>query len=123
MGAAVEGLLALTFATPALSATGAWPPGFSEEQLEGQLGDVSVRLVGAAVPGFVHVGGWDLARRQAKPLRRALPAGSVFLFEPLDGTGAAEAARRLDGTCLSDFSGNEKLAQQGFGLVAAGVSR
>jgi len=118
-----EGLLALTFATPALSATGAWPPGFSEEQLEGRLGDVAVRLVGAAVPGFVLVGGWDLAKKQAKPLRRAIPAGSVFLFEPLDGLGVAEAATALDGMCISDFSGNEGLAQQGFGLVVAGVSR
>jgi CRISPR-associated protein Cmr3 len=115
-------LLTLTFATPALSATGAWPPGFSEAQLQRRIGDVPVRLVGAAVPGSVLVGGWDLARNQAKPLRRALPAGSVFLFEPLDGIAAAEAANQLDGMCLSDFSGNEGLAQQGFGLVAAGVS-
>lgn len=114
-------LLSITFATPALSAGGSWPPGFSAEQLEGRLGEVPVRLVGAAVPGFVLVGGWDLARRQPKPLRRALPAGSVFLFETLDRT-AAEAAGRLDGMCISDFSGNDGLAQQGFGLIAAGVS-
>jgi len=121
-GSGGEGLLAITFATPALSATGAWPPGFSAEHLEGQLGDLAVRLVGAAVSGSVLVGGWDLARKQAKPLRRALPAGSVFLFEPLDGVAAAEAANQLDGMCMSDFFGSEELAQQGFGLVAAGVS-
>jgi len=115
--------LALTFATPTLSETGAWPPGFSPQQREGELGGIALRLVGAVVPGFVHVGGWDLARQQAKPLRRAIPAGSVFLFEPLHGISAAAAAARIDGTCLSDFSGDEHLAQQGFGLVAAGVSR
>jgi CRISPR-associated protein Cmr3 len=114
-------LLAITLATPALSAAGAWPPGFSGEQLEGRLGEIPLRLVAAAVPGFVLVGGWDLARKQPKPLRRALPAGSVFLFEPLDRT-AAEAVGQLDGMCISDFSGNDGLAQQGFGLIAAGVS-
>lgn len=111
----------LSFATPALSAAGSWPPGFSEERRDGVLGGIAVRLIAAVVPGFVLVGGWDLARRQAKPLRRALPAGSVFLFETLDGTPADEAAARLDGQCLSDFSGDE-LARQGFGLAVAGVS-
>jgi CRISPR-associated protein Cmr3 len=111
----------VSFATPALSAGGAWPPGFSEHRREGVLGGVAVRLVGAVVTGFVLVGGWDLARKQAKPLRRAIPPGSVFLFEPTDGTGAAEAAARIDGTCMSDFSG-DALARQGFGLAVAGVS-
>lgn len=111
----------LGFATPALSESGSWPPGFSAEQREGVLGGIAVRLTAAVVPGFVLVGGWDLARKQAKPLRRVLPAGSVFLFETMDGTPAAEAAARLDGMCFSDFSADE-LARQGFGLAVAGVS-
>lgn len=110
----------VSFATPALSAHGAWPPGFSAERRDGTLGGVAVRLVSAVVPGFVNVGGWDLARRQPKPLRRAIQAGSVFLFETLDGTDAADAAARIEGQCFSDFS-DDQPARQGFGLAVAGV--
>jgi CRISPR/Cas system CMR-associated protein Cmr3 (group 5 of RAMP superfamily) len=66
--------------------------------------------------GSVLAGGWDLAKGRAKPLRRAIPAGSVFVVEDLGGGSPAD----LDGTCLSDFD-QERLAAQGFGLVAAGI--
>jgi hypothetical protein len=66
--------------------------------------------------GFILAGGWDVARGRAKPLRRALPPGSVFLFEDRE----AGAAAALDGINVSDFR-SESLALQGFGLVMAGA--
>ena len=39
----------------------------------------------AAAVSTATAGGWDLVLNQAKPLRRAIPSGSVFLFEPVDG--------------------------------------
>ena len=38
-------------------------------------------LVAAAVPGFVPVSGWDLARRGPKPNRFAVAAGSVYFLD------------------------------------------
>lgn len=113
------GRLCLSLATPALSASGGYPPGFSEDRLEAELGGRRFRLVGAVLPGFVTAGGWDLARHQAKPLRRAIPAGSVFLFEPADGGKVRPAD--FDGIHLSDYD-DEGLRRQGFGLAAAGLS-
>ncbi len=98
------GRLRVALVTPALSSAGGYPPG----QLR--------RLLGGVVNGFVLVGGWDLANQRAKPLRRALPAGSVFVVESSD----AGSVKELDGSLLSDFN-TECLAAQGFGLIVAGV--
>jgi CRISPR-associated protein Cmr3 len=115
-----SGRFSLCFATPALSESGGYPPGFSQDRLEGTLGGRRCRLVGAALSRFVLSGGWDLARQFPKTLRRAIPAGSVFFFEPLDGEEISPAD--LDGRCYSDFPG-EDLARQGFGLAVTGISR
>jgi len=58
------------------------------------------RLVGAAVPGGQAVSGWDLARRQPKPLRWAVPAGSVYFWEggSPPGPGATSLADSADDT-------------------------
>ncbi len=109
----------LCFAVPALSETGSYPPGFAEDRLEGALGDQLCRLTAAALPRFVLSGGWDVARNFPKPLRRAIPAGSVFLFE--SATGEAVSLADFDGRCYSDFS-RDALARQGFGLAVAGLS-
>lgn len=119
-GAPASGRFSLCFATPALSENGGYPPGFSEERREGVLGGRRCRLVGAALSRFTLSGGWDLARKLPKPLRRAIPAGSVFLFEPVEGEAVSPAD--FDGRCYSDFPG-EDLARQGFGLAVAGLSR
>ena len=66
--------------------------------------------------GVVLAGGWDLAKGRAKPLRRAMPPGSVFIFKDLEGNSIVP----LDGICISGFS-KEHLALQGFGLVVAGL--
>lgn len=111
--------LCISVVTPALSDIGGYPPGFVEDALEAELAGRRLRLVGAILPGFVTAGGWDLALNQAKPLRRAIPSGSVFLFEPADG-GRIKPAE-FDGICLSDIN-EEGLARQGFGFSAAGLS-
>ncbi|MEW6133067.1 MAG: type III-B CRISPR module-associated Cmr3 family protein [Pseudomonadota bacterium] len=58
-----------------------------------QLGEVRGRVVCAAVPRAEVVSGWDLARWQPKPARRAAPAGSVWWLDELEAT--PEALRKL----------------------------
>lgn len=122
-GAEAAARFSLCFLTPALSETGGYPPGFAydgeSKEVRGQLAERPCRLVAAALPRFVFVGGWDLAAGAAKPLRRAIPPGSVFFFETLDGD--AFPLSKIDGRCFSDYSG-EHLEKQGFGLAVAGVS-
>lgn len=61
--------------------------------------------VAAAVPGYMAVSGWDLARGGPKPNRFAAQAGSVYFLE--DGTDSGPIASSLGddvalgwGTCL-----------------------
>ena len=111
--------LSLCFAAPALSEAGGYPPGFTENRLEAVLGSQPCRLMGAVLPRFVLSGGWDVARQFPKTLRRAIPVGSVFLFE--SSTGEQLSPADFDGRCYSDFPG-DALARQGFGLAVAGLS-
>jgi CRISPR-associated protein Cmr3 len=99
----------LILATPALSRSGSALPAANAD------GDGEpARVLSAVVSGWQLLGGWDVAAGRSKPLRRALPAGSVFLLDA--GTGAAA---RLDGRNLSDYE-TEALARQGFGLALTG---
>lgn len=111
-------LVVLSYVSPAVSGGGAYPPGFSESHLEGTLGGRRLRLVAAAVPGFLPIGGWDLARGEAKPLRRAIPPGSVYVFQNLE-TGAADAAAAFHGLCFTENL--DAMDRQGFGLAVAGT--
>jgi CRISPR-associated protein Cmr3 len=111
--AAAEDSFRLGFFTPALSRGGAWPPGFTPASLDGRLAGQPCQLQAAVCRGAVPVGGWDLANKAPKPLRRAIPAGSVYRF-----TGAAAAAAAVHGGGLNDFD-PEHLSRQGFGLALA----
>jgi CRISPR-associated protein Cmr3 len=84
----------VTLLTPAVFASGALPGGLH-----------SVRS--AVVPRALPAGGWDLAKRRPKPLRRAVPAGSVYWIDK-------ETPAPLDSWSDPD------MATQGFGLVLAG---
>jgi CRISPR-associated protein Cmr3 len=77
----------LALITPALFKHG-WLPGWLDPDTgQGHLPGTSlkVRLVAAAVGRPIVFSGFDLARNRPKPLRRAVPAGSVYYFELLAG--------------------------------------
>lgn len=44
-----------------------------------------VKLIAAAVGRPALIGGWDLKKRGPKPIRRYVPAGSVYYFEASNG--------------------------------------
>lgn len=110
--------LRLALATPALSKHGSTLLGFAALNAPGELAGRPCRLAGACVAGNTLVGGWDLAKAGPKPLRRAIPAGSVFLV--LLESEKRFSAADLHGITLSDYP-DENLAGQGFGLVLAGM--
>lgn len=133
-GVGPQRFFTVCFATPAASRGGAYPPGFSAGNLEGALAGQHCRLVGAVVRGSAPAGGWDGARGAGggpRPLRRLIPAGSVFRFENLEPEAALrpESGESLHGTCWCDDFADEKqagpnggaLAQQGHGLMILGA--
>jgi len=77
----------LYLATPALFRNG-WVPDFLSEaggEYRGRVGSLELRLVAAAVGKAVPIGGWDLVRKRPRSMRKAVPAGSVYFFEKMDG--------------------------------------
>lgn len=84
--------------TPACFADGWLPNGFSrvDGALRGRLAPSTGEFVlRAAIVGRpVAVGGWDMQRRRPKPIRRLVPAGSVYFFQRPDGAPISAAERR-----------------------------
>ena len=78
----------LVLATPAIFAQG-WLPGWlSVGDLTGEFPGTRaiVRLESAATDRWQPVSGWDYETENHKPMRRAVPAGSVYFFKVLHGT-------------------------------------
>jgi CRISPR-associated protein Cmr3 len=106
-GGSARGRFKLYFATPTYFTSG-WQPNDWGQFITGG----SVRLVAAAVPRPQPIGGFDIARRQHKPMRRFVPAGSVFFFESDKQVTIPEV--------ITDDDGAARLGQIGFGQVFVG---
>ncbi len=81
------GRFRLILATPGLFADGWLPAGVRHDGADyrWRVGDCTARLVCAAVPRREIVSGWDLLAWRPKEAERAVPTGSVYWFEDLQG--------------------------------------
>jgi len=120
-----EKFFKLYLATPAIFTKG-WLPDFLEQStLKGKVDGVQVRLVAAAVGKPMYIGGWDLAHNVPRELYPAVPPGSVYLFEILEG-GAEKVKEIFHGKTKLQELGNQgerylrELAKIGFGLTFVG---
>lgn len=106
----------MILATPAIFKDG-WKPGWLSNGLEGELGGVKLKLVGASIGRWKAVSGWSLAQpRGPKPIRRMVPAGSVYYFECEQGTAA-----KLADLWLQSVSDDKQEQRDGFGLAVWGT--
>ena len=108
----------LYLATPAFFKKGWLPDSFDEGIPKGALGEkkLKLKLVAAAIKRPLPLGGWDLKKKEPKPIEKAVPAGSVYYFEALDpGVTADDLFAALNFKCISD-----KHSQIGFGLSLIG---
>ena len=114
-------LVRMVLVTPALF-SGGWKPGWIERSGTGEkhlprgLAKVRLRLVAAAVGRRQPVSGWSLRENRPKPVRWAVPAGSVYFFEVEDGDPAAVLE-----SWLRPISDEEQDRKDGFGLAVWGV--
>lgn len=124
-------LFKLYFATPAIFKYGWLPRWINPVTKEGVFSykrkKVKVRLVAAAVGKPIPIGGYS--SKGSRPLHLAIPAGSVYYFELLEGTLEA-AATLFHQKCISDYRAGIGLnyewwnrftyCDRGFGFVFAG---
>jgi CRISPR-associated protein Cmr3 len=111
----------MVLVTPAVFKDG-WKPGWLTNGLEGELTGIKLKLVGVSNGRWKAVSGWSLAdtkdqRRGPKPIRRMVPAGSVYFFE-VEKPG--DAAPLVD-LWLQSVSDDEQERRDGFGLAAWGI--
>lgn len=109
---AAEGRCRLFLLTPAFFAAGHLPDvGLNHEGL-------IPRVVGAVNGRPLVISGWDYATNQAKPTRRAVPAGAVYFLElPGDAAQRERWVRRVWFQCVSDAPQDNL---DGYGLAALG---
>lgn len=73
--------LKMYFLTPAIFENG-WIPDFIDKNtLKGTIDGVNVKLINAAVGKHQNIGGYDMKKNRPKPMKRAVPQGSVYIFE------------------------------------------
>lgn len=103
--------------TPAFFQNG-WYPGWLKgtNSLSGGYNGLKVKLVAAAVGDYLTVGGFDMKKNAPKPMKRMVPAGSVYYFQILDGNHSDVI------TCFHKkaISDDPFYSKQGFGIALAG---
>lgn len=115
--------LRMVLATPAIFSDG-WLPGW----LNGWPDDdvphywpqgLKLKLVSACTDRWKPISGWSLekGKRGPKPIRRLVPAGSVYFFEVLKGD-AAIVAKNL---WLKSVCDSKQDRRDGFGLALWGI--
>ena len=82
------------FATPAYFSQG-WKPASWQSFFTGE-----VRLEAVALSRYQALGGYDLLNQKQKPVRRFVPAGSVYYFSHAGGVQLSQQAITEDGSAL-----------------------
>ncbi len=109
-----DGLFKLYIATPAIFKKGWLPNWIDDSKLEGTYNRITLRLLGCAVGKPIYIGGWDIARGGPKPMRKAVPQGSVYYFEILNGD-KDKIKETFHFKNISDIN-----SEEGFGLSIIG---
>lgn len=110
------GCLKLYLATPALFEQGWLPSWVDPNTHEAHLGGCTLKLYSAAVGKPSFIGGWNMKERRPKPMRKAVPSGSVYYFKITDGS-VDDLVRHAHGTSISDYR-----SRDGFGVCYVGAA-
>lgn len=105
-----ENYFKLYLLTPALFKNG-WEPDVMSNPLLSELGLV---LISGCIGKPQNFGGFDMQKKMPKPMRKAVPAGSVYYFKS-EAKNFNEKVDKLNGNSISDFQ-----ALEGFGIALVG---
>lgn len=106
----------LYLSTPAIFENG-WLPGWiNGNSLEGQYSGLKLRLLTASIGRVVYIGGFDMKAKEPKPMKRAVPAGSMYYFEILSNAQNLSPINIFHGKAISDV-----FPEQGFGITYVGA--
>ena len=117
------GRFKLYFATPTIFKQGWLPSWLDSDTLSGDYpmqstSPISLKLITAAVGKPIPVGGWNMAKGEAKSTYHAVPAGSVYCFELSDQNQIDDLITAFHYQNISD-----ERAEEGFGLALIGIAQ
>lgn len=111
------GKVKLVLTQPAWFANGWYPKGWNPETGEAVLTGTKAEWLAAQAGRADVVGGWDLAKGDQKPVRRFVPARSVYYLQvDPSQTQALSSWLNLWDTCLSERPDGEPFTFQSLGL-------
>lgn len=101
--------------TPAIFKKGWIPDWIDEDSLIGEIPDTNlkIKLLSRAIGKPDFIGGFDLAKGKPKPMFKAVPAGSVYFMEIIEGDSAE--LEKINQKSISDI-----YPEQGFGIAYIG---
>ena len=104
----------LYLSTPAIFKKGWLPEWMDENDLIGEYGGLKLKLLTASIGKTISIGGFDMKVRKPKPMRKAVPAGSVYYFKIVEGD-LQKVFEIFNQTAISDID-----PMQGFGIAYVG---
>jgi CRISPR-associated protein Cmr3 len=102
--------------TPAFFENGWLPKWINEESLIGEKDGIRIKLISAFIKKPISIGGFDMLKKVPKPMRKAVPSGSVYYFELLKGS-FEDAKRIFNNKSISEYD----TQNYGFGISLIGV--
>lgn len=105
-------IIKLVLLSPAFFKTG-WYPDLNTHKI---FNDFSFELIAAAVGKQINIGGFDMKSKRPKPMRKAVPAGSVYYYK-IKSINNNLTFKNLK-LSISDF-----LANEGYGLYTLGEAK
>ena len=104
----------LYLSTPAIFKNGWLPAWINEQTLIGEYKGLELKLLTASIGKPISIGGFDMRKRMPKAMRKAVPAGSVYYFEIIEGD-IQQAIEIFNQSAISEF-----YREQGFGIAYVG---
>ena len=114
-----DGKFKLYINTPAIFKKGWLPEWVNSSTYEGNFKGINLKLITAAVGRYNLIGGFSMKDKNGlpypKPMRRAVPAGSVYYFET-DEKDMDKIVNTFNGVSISEFD----TSKEGFGICYVG---
>ncbi len=109
-----KNIFKLYLSTPAIFKNGWLPRWIDEKNLTGECDGLKIKFLTASIGKPLCIGGFDMKAGEPKHMRKAVPSGSVYYFEIIDGN-IQMAFKQFHQKAVSDFN-----PEQGFGIAYVG---
>jgi CRISPR-associated protein Cmr3 len=102
--------------TPTFFENGWLPNWVNKETLVGEKDGIQIKLITAFIGKPISIGGFDMFKKVPKPMRKAVPSGSVYCFEILNGN-FKEVLDLFNNKSISEYDSQK----YGYGISMIGI--